>query len=52
VSSEHFYSPAMMALFFLVLIALSLASSRYFERPVQQWLRQIGAAPLARTTSS
>jgi peptidoglycan/LPS O-acetylase OafA/YrhL len=38
--SEHFYSPAMMALFFLVLFCLSMASSRYFERPVQRWIRQ------------
>ena len=38
--SERFYSPAMMALFFVVLVCLSMASSRYFERPVQRWVRQ------------
>ena len=40
VSSEHFYSPATMALFFLVLLCLSMASSRYFEKPLQHWIRQ------------
>ena len=52
VSSEHFYSPAMMALFFLVLIALSLASSRYFERPVQQWIRQAASLRRSRLPAS
>lgn len=52
VSSEHFYSPAMMALFFLILIALSLASSRYFERPVQQWIRQAASLRFSRLPSS
>ena len=34
-----FYSPWFMALFFFVLILVSLASHRYFEIPMQSYLR-------------
>jgi peptidoglycan/LPS O-acetylase OafA/YrhL len=37
---EKYYSPESMVLFFTCLIALSLASFRFFERPVQSLLRQ------------
>ena len=37
---------------FLILIALSLASSRYFERPVQQWIRQAASLRCSRLPSS
>lgn len=43
---DLFYSPAFMALFFSVLIALSLASHRYFEVPAQRYLRrELGRRP-------
>jgi peptidoglycan/LPS O-acetylase OafA/YrhL len=35
-----YYCPWVMAAFFIVLIALSLASHRYFEMPMQRWLRK------------
>ena len=37
-----YYSPWFMGLFFVVLIAVSLCSFRYFELPMQRLLRQIG----------
>jgi peptidoglycan/LPS O-acetylase OafA/YrhL len=37
--SAVFYSPYMLLLFFVVLIALSAASHRFFELPLQRWLR-------------
>jgi peptidoglycan/LPS O-acetylase OafA/YrhL len=45
VDSTVFYSPYMLILFFAVLIALSAASHRFFELPLQRWLRS--ARPLA-----
>lgn len=39
ISQELFYSPWFMALFFMVLIMISLASHRYFEVPMQHYLR-------------
>jgi peptidoglycan/LPS O-acetylase OafA/YrhL len=39
VSQELFYSPWFMAIFFFVLILTSLASHRYFEIPMQHYLR-------------
>lgn len=36
---EIFYSPILLLLFFAVLIALSLASHKFFEVPVQRYLR-------------
>jgi peptidoglycan/LPS O-acetylase OafA/YrhL len=39
-----FASTQLLLVFFAVLIALSLASHRYFERPMQHWLR--GMRPL------
>ena len=33
-------SPLSLAIFLLVLIPLALASHRFFERPVQQWIRR------------
>ena len=40
IDQELFYSPWFMALFFIVLIALSSASHRYFEVPMQRYLRR------------
>jgi peptidoglycan/LPS O-acetylase OafA/YrhL len=45
IDSAAFYSPYMLILFFAVLIALSAASHRFFELPLQRWLRS--ARPLA-----
>lgn len=39
-TQEVFYSPVLLLLFFAVLIAVSLASHRYFEVPVQRYLRE------------
>jgi peptidoglycan/LPS O-acetylase OafA/YrhL len=36
-----------LLLFFLVLIGASLICHRWFERPMQQWLRQFGHGRLA-----
>jgi len=41
IGSDLFYSPWFMALFFLVLILLCLASHRYFEIPMQRYLRRL-----------
>lgn len=38
-TSEVFYSPSSLILFFLLLIPASLASYFYFERPAQAFLR-------------
>ena len=38
-SGDLFYRPATLGVFFLVLISVSLLSFRYFERPMQRWLR-------------
>jgi len=35
-----FFTPAALVLFFATLIAVSLASYYYFERPVQAWIRK------------
>lgn len=43
-----FYQPWTLLLFFAVLISASLVCHRWFERPVQQWLRRIGQNRLAR----
>jgi len=40
IGQSIFYSPWFMLLFFLVLILLSLASYRYFETPMQNYLRR------------
>lgn len=40
VNEALFYSPLSMALFFVVLIALSLVSHRYFEVPMQRFSRR------------
>lgn len=37
---ENFYSPGLMLAFFAVLIPLSLACHKWFERPVQRYLRR------------
>ena len=42
VEKRLFYSPWVMLMFFLVLVALSLASFHLFERPLQSWLRRHG----------
>jgi peptidoglycan/LPS O-acetylase OafA/YrhL len=42
VENSLFYSPWVMLTFFLVLVALSLASFHLFERPLQAWLRRHG----------
>jgi len=39
IGQEWFYSPWFMALFFLVLVLVSLVSHRYFEVPMQTYLR-------------
>ena len=39
INQAVFYSPYVMALFFCVLIALSLAGYHYFELPMQRYLR-------------
>ncbi len=39
-SKTLFSNPAIMLAFFLVLIATSLASHRWFEKPAQHWLRK------------
>ena len=47
-SPELFYSPWFMVAFFIVLIAVSLASHRYLEVPLQRHLRlRFGPAPHA-----
>lgn len=40
INSKTFYSPWFMALFFCALILVSLASYRYFEVPMQRYLRR------------
>lgn len=35
-----FYSPVLWCGYFALLIAISLVAHRYFERPVQRWVRQ------------
>lgn len=40
INSEVFYSPWFMALFFFALILVSFASYRYFEIPMQRYLRR------------
>lgn len=42
-----FYQPWTLLLFFAVLIGASLICHRWFERPMQQWLRQFGRERLA-----
>ncbi len=42
-----FYQPWTLLLFFSVLISASLICHRWFERPMQQWLRQFGRERLA-----
>ena len=40
VNEALFYSPSIMALFFFVLIIMSLVSHRYFEVPMQRFMRR------------
>jgi len=40
VNEALFYSPSIMALFFFVLIIISLVSHRYFEVPMQRFMRR------------
>jgi peptidoglycan/LPS O-acetylase OafA/YrhL len=42
-----FYQPWTLLLFFAVLISVSLICHRWFERPMQQWLRKFGRERLA-----
>lgn len=41
IEQELFYSPWFMILFFLILVLLCLASHRYFEVPMQRYLRRL-----------
>jgi peptidoglycan/LPS O-acetylase OafA/YrhL len=41
IEQELFNSPWFMILFFLVLVLLCLASHRYFEVPMQRYLRRL-----------
>jgi peptidoglycan/LPS O-acetylase OafA/YrhL len=47
-----FYQPWTLLLFFAVLIGASLICHRWFERPMQQWLRQFGRERLASGVSA
>jgi peptidoglycan/LPS O-acetylase OafA/YrhL len=41
-SGQLYYSASMLILYLLTLMTLSIASYRYMERPLQQWLRASG----------
>lgn len=43
-----FYSPVLWCGYFALLIFLSLGAQRYFERPLQRWIRQLSLKDLNR----
>ncbi|MGB6175365.1 MAG: acyltransferase, partial [Methylocella sp.] len=51
VNEALFYSPLFMASFFFVLIVLSLVSHRYFEVPMQRFLRRKAAQSVTQKTT-